>query len=170
MRSSCVVTENDVEAFVYAVKSKRDGTPDLRLTWTDRFLEALEKTRELVSKVWLFVVIGIAIGALIHGFIPEAALAKVMSADAWWSVLAAVLIGVPLYSNAAGVIPIVSVLLEKGAALGTVLAFMMAVVAPSLPEMIILRRVLKPRLIAVYIGVVTLGIVLTGYLFNFIIR
>jgi len=170
MRSSCVVTENDVEAFVYAVKSKRDGTPDLCLTWTDRFLKALEKTRELVSKVWLFVVIGIAIGALIHGFIPEAALAKVMSADAWWSVLAAVLIGVPLYSNAAGVIPIVSVLLEKGAALGTVLAFMMVVVAPSLPEMIILRRVLKPRLIAVYIGVVTLGIVLTGYLFNFIIR
>ena len=160
--------ERYVEEFVYQVKSKRSAAPDMRLTWTDRFSEALDKTREIVGKVWLFVVVGIAIGALIHGFVPEDALAGVMGANAWWSVPAAVLLGVPLYSNAAGIIPIVSVLLGKGAALGTVLAFMMSVVALSLPEMIILRRVLKPRLIALYIGVVTAGIIGVGYLFNLI--
>ena len=94
---------------------------------------------------------------------------SIMGRDAWWSVPAAVLLGVPLYSNAAGVIPIVHALMEKGAALGTVLAFMMAVVGLSLPEVIILRRVLKPQLIAVFVGVVSLAIVITGYLFNWLI-
>ncbi len=158
--------EGYVEEFVYQIKSKRSAAPDMQLTWTDRFAEALDKTRDIVGKVWLFVIVGIAIGALIHGFVPEDALAGVMGTSAWWSVPAAVLLGVPLYSNAAGIIPIVSVLLGKGAALGTVLAFMMSVVALSLPEMIILRRVLKLRLIALYIVVVALGIILTGYLFN----
>lgn len=160
--------ERQVEAFVYQVRSKRAAGLDAPLTWADRFSESLEKTREIVSKVWLFVVIGIAVGAFIHGFVPEDALVDVMGVNAWWSVPAAVLLGVPLYSNAAGVIPIVSVLLGKGAALGTALAFMMSVVALSLPEMIILRRVLKPRLIALYIAVVTVGIIVTGYLFNLI--
>ncbi len=162
--------ERYVEDFVYQVKSRRPATLDTRLTWTERSLEALDKTRDIVGKVWLFVVVGIALGALIHGFVPEDALTGIMGTNAWWSVPVAVLIGVPLYSNAAGVIPIVSVLLGKGAALGTVLAFMMSVVALSLPEMIILRRVLKPRLIALYIGVVTLGIIITGYLFNVLLQ
>ncbi|MFN8529786.1 MAG: permease [Anaerolineae bacterium] len=161
--------ENEVEAFVYQVKSKKIGQLDTKLTWSDRVQEAIDKTREIVGKVWLFVVIGIALGAFLHGFVPEDALVNIMGANAWWSVPIAVLIGVPLYSNAAGVMPVVSVLLDKGAALGTVLAFMMSVVALSLPEMIILRRVLKPRLIAVYIGVVAFGIMLTGYLFNLVI-
>ncbi len=158
--------ERYVEDFVYAVKSRSGDTPDFQLTWVERFEEALDKTREIVAKVWLFIVVGIAIGAFIHGYVPDDALVNIMGENAWWSVPAAVLLGVPLYSNAAGIIPIVGVLLDKGAILGTVLAFMMSVVALSLPEMIILRRVLKPRLMAVYIIVVTVGIIFTGYLFN----
>jgi uncharacterized membrane protein YraQ (UPF0718 family) len=121
-----------------------------------------------VSKVWLYVVIGIAVGAGIHGYVPAEALAGIMGKQAWWSVPAAVLLGVPLYSNAAGVIPIVSALMEKGASLGTVLAFMMSVVGLSLPEVIILRRVLKPQLIAVFVGTVAAAIIITGYLFNLV--
>jgi uncharacterized membrane protein YraQ (UPF0718 family) len=115
------------------------------------------------------VVIGIAVGAGIHGYVPESALAGIMGKPAWWSVPAAVLLGVPLYSNAAGVIPIVSALMEKGASLGTVLAFMMSVVGLSLPEVIILRRVLKPQLIAIFVGTVAVAIIITGYLFNLIL-
>ena len=158
--------ERYVEEFVYQVKSKADGTLDLQMTWPERFEDALDKTREIVTKVWLYIVIGIAIGAFIHGYVPDDALVRIMGANTWWSVPAAVILGVPLYSNAAGIIPIVSVLLDKGATLGTALAFMMSVVALSLPEMIILRRVLKPRLMAAYIAIVTAGIVFTGYLFN----
>ena len=99
---------------------------------------------------------------------PESALANIMGRNQWWSVPAAVVLGIPLYSNAAGVIPIVHALMEKGAALGTVLAFMMAVVGLSLPETIILRRVLKPQLIAVFLGTVAISIVITGYLFNLV--
>jgi uncharacterized membrane protein YraQ (UPF0718 family) len=123
-----------------------------------------------VGKVWPFVVIGIAIGAGIHGYVPEDFLGDIMGHQAWWSVPAAVVLGIPLYSNAAGVIPVVYALMEKGAALGTVLAFMMSVVALSLPEMLILRRVLKPHLIVVFIGIVAVAIILTGYLFNLVIR
>ncbi|GAB5493990.1 MAG: permease [Phototrophicaceae bacterium] len=164
--------EGDVEDFVYAIKAK--GNPasvvmEEKLTWKDRFSQASDSTREIVGKVWLFVIIGIGIGAFIHGFVPEDALTEIMGAGAWWSVPVAVLLGIPLYSNAAGIIPIVSALLGKGAALGTVLAFMMSVVALSLPEMIILRKVLKPRLIAIFVGVVALSIVITGYLFNLLI-
>jgi uncharacterized protein len=113
-------------------------------------------------------VIGIAVGAGIHGYVPESALVSIIGKQAWWSVPAAVLLGIPLYSNAAGVIPIVSALMEKGASLGTVLAFMMSVVGLSLPEVIILRRVLKPQLIAVFVGTAALAINLTGYLFNLV--
>jgi uncharacterized membrane protein YraQ (UPF0718 family) len=115
------------------------------------------------------VVIGIAIGAGIHGYVPEQFLADIMGRQAWWSVPAAVLLGIPLYSNAAGVIPVVYALMEKGAALGTVLAFMMSVVALSLPELLILRRVLKPRLIGIFIVIVAVAIVITGYMFNWVI-
>lgn len=161
-----------VEDFVYAIKpggNQPNVAIDDKLTWQDRIQQATDSTREIVGKVWLFVIIGIGIGAFIHGFVPEDALSDVMGAGAWWSVPAAVILGIPLYSNAAGIIPIVSALLGKGAALGTVLAFMMSVVALSLPELIILRKVLKPRLIAVFVGVVAISIVVTGYLFNLII-
>jgi len=162
--------ERHVEGFVYQVKV-RANTPntDSRLTWPERFDQALSSTRDIVGKVWPFVVVGIAVGAFIHGFVPDAALAEILGKPAWWSVPLAVVVGVPLYANAAGIIPVVSVLLDKGVLLGTALAFMMSVVALSLPEMIILRRVLKPRLIGLYIGVVAVGIVLVGFLFNLIL-
>jgi uncharacterized protein len=115
------------------------------------------------------VLIGVGVGAGIHGFVPENFMASIMGKGAWWSVSLAVLIGVPMYSNAACIIPIVQALLGKGAALGTVLAFMMSVIALSLPEAIILRKVLKPRLIATFFGVVALGILIVGYLFNLIV-
>jgi uncharacterized membrane protein YraQ (UPF0718 family) len=125
-----------------------------------------ETVRDIVGRVWLYVVAGIAVGAGIHGYVPTNALATLMGKDAWWSVPLSVLLGVPMYANAAGIIPVVQALLGKGAALGTVLAFMMSVIGLSLPELIILRKVLKPRLIAVFVGVVALGILLVGYLFN----
>ena len=162
--------ERYVEEFVYKVKVNAQGQPiDEKLSWVERFERAAEGTRDIIARVWLFVIIGIGIGAAIHGFVPEGALTSIMGEEAWWSVPASVLIGVPLYSNAAGIIPIISVMLEKGAALGTVLAFMMSVIALSLPELIILRRVLKPRLIAIFVAVVASGIMFTGYLFNLII-
>jgi uncharacterized protein len=163
--------ERYVEDFVYKVKVNAQGQPiiDEKLTWVQRFERAAEGTRDIIKRVWLFVIIGIGIGAAIHGFVPEGALTSIMGEEAWWSVPASVLLGVPLYSNAAGIIPIISVMLEKGAALGTVLAFMMSVIALSLPELIILRRVLKPRLIAIFVAVVASGIMFTGYLFNLII-
>ncbi len=161
--------EKYVEDFVWQIKSGAGQALEEELTWIDRIDRAWESVREIVGKVWLYVVIGIAVGAGIHGYVPESALAGIMGKQAWWSVPSAVLLGIPLYSNAAGVIPIVSALIEKGASLGTVLAFMMSVVGLSLPEMIILRRVLKPRLIIVFIAVVALAIIFTGYLFNFIL-
>ena len=135
-------------------------------TWAERIRRGGEAVRDIVARVWLYVMLGIAVGAGIHGYVPENFMAAIMGRGAWWSVPVAVLIGVPMYSNAAGIIPIVQALLGKGAALGTVLAFMMSVIALSLPEAIILRKVLKPRLIAVFFGVVALGIMLVGFLFN----
>ena len=161
--------ERGVEDFVWQVSVGKASSENERPSWHERFQIGWHGTREIVSKVWLYVVIGIAIGAGIHGYVPEDALADILGKGAWWSVPAGVALGIPLYSNAAGVIPVVHALMEKGAALGTALAFMMSVVALSLPEMIILRRVLKPRLIVLFVGVVAIGIVLTGYLFNFVI-
>ena len=160
--------ERYVEDFVWKMQTS-GGELGEKLTWPDRIQRAWVSVKEIVGKVWLYVMIGIAVGAAIHGYVPESALVGVMGKQAWWSVPAAVLLGVPLYSNAAGVIPIVSALIEKGASLGTVLAFMMSVVGLSLPEMIILRRVLKPQLIAVFIGTVVVAIIITGYLFNFVL-
>lgn len=160
--------ERYVEDFVWQIKSNAQTVKGYKPSWTERFQNAWQSTKEIVAKVWLYVIIGIAVGAGIHGYVPESALAGILGKNAWWSVPAAVVLGIPLYSNAAGVIPIVSALMEKGASLGTVLAFMMSVVGLSLPEMIILRRVLKPQLIAAFIGVITVAIILTGYLFNWI--
>jgi len=124
--------------------------------------------KDIVGKVWPYLIVGIGVGAGIHGYVPENFMASLMGKSAWWSVPVSVLIGVPLYSNAAGIIPIVQALLEKGASLGTVLAFMMSVIGLSLPETIILKKVLKIQLIAVFVGVVATGIIIVGYLFNFI--
>lgn len=161
--------ERWVEDFVWQMQFTAAQDDALTLTWEERIHRGWAGVREIVGKVWLYVVVGIAVGAGIHGYVPTDALADLMGKDAWWSVPAAVLIGIPLYSNAAGIIPIVSALLEKGASLGTALAFMMAVVGLSLPETIILRRVLKPQLIAVFLGVVGVAIILTGYLFNLVL-
>ena len=136
------------------------------MTLADRIDAGFASVREIVGKVWPYVIIGIAVGAAIHGYVPEAFMARLMGREAWWSVPLSVLIGIPMYANAAGIIPIVEALLSKGAALGTVLAFMMSVIALSLPEMIILRKVLKPRLIATFIAVVGSGILIVGYVFN----
>lgn len=139
-----------------------------RLTMVDRYRLGIEAVREIFAKVWMWIILGIGMGALIHGYVPEDMMARIMGADAWWSVPAAVVMGIPMYTNAAGVIPIVEALLGKGAALGTVLAFMMSVIALSLPEMIILKQVLTMRLIAVFVGVVGSGILAVGFLFNLI--
>lgn len=138
-------------------------------TFVDRLKIGVDQVREIVGKVWIWVLVGIGLGALIHGYVPEAMMLKIMGGKAWWSVPAAVVVGVPMYTNAAGVIPIVEALLGKGAALGTTLAFMMSVIALSLPEMIILKQVLTLRLIAVFIAVVSAGILATGFLFNFLL-
>jgi hypothetical protein len=158
--------ENYIEDWVREIRS--NGTPLLLggMNWSGRIDYAWQAVKDIVGKVWIYVVAGIAVGAAIHGYVPVGFMASIMGKEAWWSVPLAVIIGVPMYSNAAGIIPVVQALLEKGAALGTVLAFMMAVIGLSLPETIILRKVLKMRLIAVFIGVVTLGILTVGFLFN----
>lgn len=142
---------------------------DTGMSLSERIVAGMQSVREIVGKVWPYIIVGIALGALIHGYVPEDFMAGIMGKDAWWSVPLAVLIGVPMYTNAAGVIPIVQALLAKGAALGTVLAFMMSVIALSLPEMIILRKVLKLRLIATFVAVVACGILLVGYVFNWVL-
>jgi uncharacterized membrane protein YraQ (UPF0718 family) len=161
--------ERHIEEWVTQIRANgthaETETPNLR----DRVQLGLEAVRNIVGKVWKWIVLGIAVGAFIHGYVPENFLASLMGKEAWWSVPIAVMIGIPMYSNAAGMIPIVQALLGKGAALGTVLAFMMSVIALSLPEILILRKVLKVRLIVTFAGVVGMGILIVGYLFNVII-
>ncbi|MBI2213071.1 MAG: permease [Acidobacteria bacterium] len=157
--------ERHVEPWVYAVQAG-SAPEEVRQNWSERFVEGRAAVREIVGKVWPYVVLGIAVGAGIHGYVPTDFLASFMGREAWWAVPLAVVLGVPMYSNAAGIIPIVQALLGKGAALGTVLAFMMSVIALSLPEMIILRKVLRPVLIAAFIATVAAGILAVGFLFN----
>ncbi len=161
--------ESWIEDWVTEIRSAEAVVIEKKLSWADRVNHGREAVRDIVGKVWVYVIAGIGVGAAIHGYVPETFMASIMGKDVWWSVPAAVLVGIPMYSNAAGIIPVVEALLGKGAALGTVLAFMMSVIALSLPEMVILRKVLKPKLIAVFIGVVGSGILFTGFLFNFII-
>ena len=160
--------EKWVEEFVYKVKIKQ--ADERKLTIKGRVQYAKKYMIDIVKSVWVYVVIGVAIGALMHGYAPNDLLVKYAGPNNFLAVPLAVLIGIPLYSNAAGAIPIVSVLIAKGMAIGTALAFMMAVTALSLPEFIILRKVLKPKLIATYASIVGLGIIFTGYLFNVVIR
>ncbi len=158
--------ERYVEDWVYATKTGSSNLADEKVDFAGRVVAGREAVRDIVGRVWLYVVLGIAVGAAIHGYVPTNAMAAIMGKGAWWSVPLAVLLGVPMYSNAAGIIPIVQALLGKGAALGTVLAFMMAVIGLSFPEAIILRKVLKLPLIFAFFGVVAVGIMIVGFLFN----
>lgn len=157
-----------VEDWVYEIRMGQSNFEQEALSWSERVDAGKTAVKEIVGRVWPYVVGGIAVGAGIHGYVPQDYLASFMGKGAWWTVPLAVLIGVPMYSNAAGIVPIVHALLEKGAALGTALAFMMAVIGLSLPETIILRKVLKIQFIGVFIGVVAVGILIVGYLFNLV--
>lgn len=140
------------------------------ISWVERFEAGWSHVKEIVGKVWPYILLGIGLGAAIHGYVPADFMASFMGKEApWWSVPAAVLLGVPMYTNAAGIIPVVEALIGKGAALGTVLAFMMSVIALSAPEMIILRKVLRMPLIVTFAGVVATGILLVGYVFNLVL-
>jgi uncharacterized protein len=161
--------ERHLEDWVRHLRDATTEVPDASVTLAERIETGFRSVREIVGRVWPYILAGIAIGAGIHGYVPQEFMASFMGKDAWWAVPLAVVIGVPMYTNAAGVIPVVEALLAKGAALGTVLAFMMSVIALSLPEMIILRKVLKLRLIAVFVGVVATGILLVGYAFNLVL-
>lgn len=160
--------EHWVQDWVYQTKMGDSGMDEEKITFNQRLKYGYEAVRDIVGKVWIYVVIGIGVGAAAHGYVPEDYMASLMGKSAWYSVPLSILIGVPLYSNAAGIIPIVSVLIEKGASLGTALAFMMAVIGLSLPEAIILKKVLKLPLILTFVGIVAVGIMCVGYLFNFI--
>lgn len=160
--------EKWVEPWVYQTHIGNNGLEEEKLSFANRINLGYDAVKEIVGKVWIYVAIGILVGAGAHGYIPEEFMAALMGKSAWYSIPLSILIGIPLYSNAAGIVPIVSVLIEKGASLGTALAFMMAVIGLSLPEMVILRKVLKLPLIFTFIGVVGVGIMIVGYLFNFI--
>jgi hypothetical protein len=161
--------ERHLEPWVLAAADPAQPAAEGRLPFRDRIEEGLRSARGVVGKVWPYALLGIGVGGFIHGYVPEQFLATLMGRGSWWTVPLAVLVGVPIYASTAVILPIVQSLLAKGAALGTVLAFMMAVTALSLPETIILRKVLKPRLIAVFLGVVTLGILVVGYAFNLVL-
>jgi uncharacterized membrane protein YraQ (UPF0718 family) len=160
--------ERFVEEWVYEIKAGDFQMEEKKITFNDRIQAGYTAVVDIVSKVWIYIVAGIAAGAAVHGYVPENFMASIMGKEAWWSVPLAVLIGVPLYSNAAGIIPILQALLEKGASLGTALAFMMSVIGLSLPEMIILRKIIKLPLIIIFISVVATGIMIVGFIFNLI--
>ncbi|RJQ29248.1 MAG: permease [Peptococcaceae bacterium] len=160
--------ESQVESYVYQIKLG-EAAASAEPTWGERINNAYRYTLEILHRVWLYVIIGVAVGGLIHGYVPEGFLLRYAGPDNPLAVPVAVLIGVPLYSNVGGTIPIVQALMEKGMSTGTLLAFMMAVTALSFPEMIILRQVLKPRLLAIFFGTIAAAIILTGYLFNAIL-
>ncbi|HAH24637.1 MAG TPA: hypothetical protein DCL77_12945 [Prolixibacteraceae bacterium] len=160
--------EKWVEPWVYQTHMGDSGSEEEKLTFIKRIHLGYDAIKEIVGKVWIYVALGILVGAGAHGYVPEDFMAALMGKSAWYSIPLSILIGIPLYSNAAGIVPIVSVLIEKGASLGTSLAFMMSVIGLSLPEMVILRKVLKLPLIFTFIGVVGLGIMIVGYLFNYI--
>jgi hypothetical protein len=160
--------EGLVEDWVYQIRSNSVLMQETAPQFRDRIQSGYSAVSDIVGKVWPYLLVGIGVGAGIHGYVPENFMEGVMGKSAWWSVPVAVLIGVPLYSNAAGIIPVVEALLAKGASLGTALAFMMSVIGLSLPETIILRKVLKLPLIFIFVGVVAFGITIVGYLFNLV--
>jgi len=158
--------QNWVQEWVYQTRFGTHNGNEEKLNFSDRVQSGYNAVREIVGKVWIYIVIGIAVGAGAHGYVPADFMAGIMGKSSWYSVPLSVVIGIPLYSNAAGIIPIVSVLIEKGASLGTSLSFMMAVIGLSLPEMIILKKVLKLPFILTFVGIMATGIMLVGFLFN----
>jgi uncharacterized membrane protein YraQ (UPF0718 family) len=162
--------EHLVADFVRKDKLKNNVTETRRRSGKEKALYAARYARDIINRVWLYVLIGVGLGALIHSYVPADFLAQYAGADKWYAVPLATIIGIPLYSNAAGIIPLIHALTEKGVAMGTTLAFMMAVTALSLPEFLILKKVMKIKLIVVFASVVGLGIILTGYLFNLILK
>lgn len=161
--------EKWVEDWVYQTKpGNQDEELEEKIIFSERIRLGFVAVKEIVSKVWIYVALGILVGAGVHGYVPAEFMASLMGKEVWYAVPLSILIGIPLYSNAAGIVPIVSVLIEKGAALGTSLAFMMSVIALSLPEIIILKKVLKLPLIIAFVGIVALGIMVVGFLFNLI--
>ncbi|MDD2785793.1 MAG: permease [Patescibacteria group bacterium] len=157
--------EHLLEDFVLKNRTKNNIVIQ-KMTMRARYERAIEYTLDILKKVWPYIVVGVGVGAWIHGYVPTDFLASYAGADRWYAVPFATLLGIPLYSNAAGVIPLVKVLTEKGVAIGTTLAFMMAVTGLSLPEFMILKKVMKPKLILIFASVVGAGIIFTGYLFN----
>lgn len=165
--------EKWVEPFVWELQRSRQGMAiedednlELVLTWNQRFEQGRFQSSEIVRSVWLYVVLGIAIGAGIHGYVPTDFIVKYAGVHNPLAVPLAVILGVPLYANIAGVMPITEALVNKGMPMGTVLAFTMAVTALSLPEIVILKKVLRPQLLAVFVGLMTIGIISIGYIFN----
>ncbi|HBM90727.1 MAG TPA: hypothetical protein DD400_02460 [Rhodospirillaceae bacterium] len=161
--------ERWLEDWVRDLRQTKESLHDAKISWSERVQLGVAAVRDIVGKIWLWVLAGVGVGALIHGYVPTDFLAYLMGPSAWWSVPLAVVVGIPLYANPAAILPVATALLGKGAALGTVLAFMMSVTALSLPEMIILRKVLKKKLIGVFVGVVASGILIAGYLFNLLL-
>lgn len=160
--------QNYVADWVFQMKSKKQDYQEQNINFTQRLEAGTTAVKDIVGKIWVYVILGIAVGAGAHGYVPDEALAKILGAEQWYSVPLAILVGVPLYANAASIVPIVSVLIEKGVSLGTSLAFMMSVIGLSLPEVIILKKVLKWQLILAFVLVVAFGIVCVGVLFNHI--
>lgn len=160
--------EKYVEDWVFQVKSNNQDGIEEKMSFEQRIKMGYTSVKDIVGKIWIYILIGIAVGAGAHGYVPEDFLSTLMGKAHWYSVPLAIVIGIPLYSNAAGIIPIVSVLIEKGVTLGTALAFMMSVIGLSLPEIIILKKVLKIQLIAIFVGIVAVGIIIVGFLLNFI--
>ena len=157
-----------VEPWVYQITLEKNETDDHKMSVEQRIGTGVTAVGDILRKVWIYLVVALAIGAIVHGYVPADFMASLMGKNTWYSVPLAVLIGIPLYSCAGGIIPIISVLLEKGITLGTALAFSMSIIGLSLPEIIILKKVLKFQLIGVFIGVVAIGIIIVGYLFNYI--
>lgn len=161
--------ERYVKDFVYKIKVGQQTADPRELTAKERISFAFENVKDIVGKVWIYVLIGVSIGGIFHGYAPEGILEKYAGKDSPLAVPIAVLIGVPLYSNVMAMIPIVESLIGKGLPIGTSLAFLMSVTAVSLPEMIILKKVLKNELIAIFVSVVAVSIIFTGYLYNILL-
>jgi uncharacterized protein len=170
--SGIVIGHLKVENLVEKFAQKEEDGGEIKsseVSWKRRVVYAKEYTQSIIKKVWPYLLIGIGVGAFIHGYVPTDFLAQYAGSGKWYAVPLAVLIGIPLYSNAAGIVPLVSVLTEKGVSLGTTLAFMMAVTGLSFPEFMILKKIMKPKLIAIFVGIVGIGIIFTGYLFNLVL-
>jgi hypothetical protein len=158
-----------IEPWVYQFRSDANELTEETLTFDRRYRFGIDAVRDILRKVWIYIIVALALGAIVHGYVPADFMASLMGKNTWYSVPLAVLIGIPFYSCAGGIIPIISVLLEKGISMGTALAFAMSIIGLSLPELIILKKVLKLQMIGVFVGVVATGIIIMGYLFNYIL-